>query len=252
MISNLNKILLLDIGNSNIKAAISSENRFKFVKNIPYQKKVFVSVLSAFLNSQKTSISKASISVSDTRLQSKAIEVLKKSGIKDVFSIHQSGNIPIKLNYEKSLGPDRICGAVASVFLNPVKKNILFVDFGTATTYNLIKNKTFVGGLIAPGISTSLNSLIHTTSLPQIKISAQTNLININTQSNIKAGVYFTALFTFEKVITMLKIKNKDLYVIITGGLGKLIMQNSKSADSYEEHLVLKGLDIITKFNGHN
>ena len=242
-------ILLLDIGNSNIKAAISIDTRLKFIKNISYQKKDFVSILLTFLKNQKISISKTAISISDNRLHSKAIKILKKAGIKSVLSIRQFSNIPIKINYGKSLGPDRICGAVASVFLNPNKKNILFVDFGTATTYNLIKNKSFVGGMIAPGIATSMNSLIKDTSLPKIKISAQKSLLNYNTQSNIKAGVYFTALFTFEKVISELKIKNKDLYVIITGGLGKLIMQNSNSADSYDEHLVLKGIDIIAKFN---
>ncbi len=241
--------LLLDFGNSNIKAAISTVNRFKFIKNIPYQKNDFASIFSAFLNSQKTSISKAAISVSDTRLHSKAIKLLNKAGIKNVFSVNQVGSIPVKLKYGKSLGPDRICGAVASIFLNPDKKNILYVDFGTATTYNLIKNKSFIGGMIAPGIATSMNSLIKNTSLPKIKISIQKSLINKNTTSNIKAGVYFTALFTFEKVISELKIKNKDLYVIITGGLGKLIMQNTKSADSYDEHLVLKGIDIIAKIN---
>jgi type III pantothenate kinase len=204
------------------------------------------------LNSQKISISKAAISISDNRLHSTAIKILKKTGIKAVITIHQSSNIPIKINYGKSLGPDRICGAVASVFLSPDKRNILYVDFGTATTYNLIKNKSFVGGMIAPGIATSMNSLIKNTSLPNIKISAQKSLINNNTTSNINAGVYFTALFTFEKVISELKIKNKDLYVIITGGLGKLIMQNSNSADSYDEHLVLNGIDIIAKFNEFN
>jgi type III pantothenate kinase len=241
--------LLLDIGNSNIKAAISTDNRFKFIKTIPYQKNDFVSIFSAFLDSRNTSISKVAISVSDNRLRSKAVKLLKKSGIKNVFSVNQAGSIPIELKYGKSLGPDRISGAVASVFLNPEKRNILYVDFGTAITYNLIKNKSFVGGMIAPGIATSMNSLIKNTSLPKIKISVQKSLINNNTTSNIKAGVYFTALFTFEKVISELKIKNKDLYVIITGGLGKLIMQNSKSADSYDKHLVLKGIDIIAIFN---
>ncbi len=245
----MNTYLLLDIGNSNIKVALSSHNRFRFLKSVTYFKNNFKKILSDIIEDCKFPIKSAGISLTDFRLQPDAEKVLRKSGIRDFIFTDKSIKLPIKINYKSRLGSDRICGAVAASSLFPKRKNILYVDFGTATTYNLIINKVFEGGMITPGVLTSLKSLIRNTSLPDVKLSAQFSIVNKNTLSNIKAGVYFNTLYSFERIVNELKKKHRNLFVIVTGGMSRLIIKNTNLISEIDNNLVLKGIDIILKFN---
>jgi len=241
----LSTYLLLDIGNSNIKIALSSNNRFRLVNNLVYTKEKFSDILDMVLQTIKCHIDFAGISLTDSKLKPETKKSLKRFGISNLIFIDSLTQSPIKISYKKTLGSDRICGGVAASYLYPERKNILFVDFGTATTYNLITNKIFQGGMITPGISTSLNSLIGSTALPEVKLSVQKFLINKDTISNIKAGVYFNVLYSFERIISELKKKYRNLFIIVTGGNKKLIIRNTKLINAIESNLVLKGIAII-------
>jgi type III pantothenate kinase len=127
----------------------------------------------------------------------------------------------------------------------PNRKKILVIDFGTSTTYNLIINGVFEGGMITPGIDTSLRSLIENTSLPIVKITPRKKLITNDTKNNIKSGIWFQHFFAVESIILKLKKKHRNLFVISTGGLSKLIYEQTNLINRFEKNLVLEGINFI-------
>jgi type III pantothenate kinase len=242
------KNILIDIGNSAIKIGIGNlkNQSVKLLKRFPYSKSNF----------EKDFIKNCENIFVLSSVNKVGISILKggnKKFIKNYFEknlnttpvfVNRNLKLPIKINYSLGLGNDRICNAVASnrIFL---KKNILVIDFGTATTFTLISNNVLRGGMISPGIKTSLNSLIGKTSLPKINLGFPKKLINNNTPDNIKAGVLYQSLFSVERIIYELIKKNKGLFVVTTGGFANLISRKTKLINKIDENLVLKGINII-------
>ena len=159
--------------------------------------------------------------------------------------INKKIKLPIKIKYSSTLGSDRICSAVAAFSKYRKRKKILIIDFGTATTYNLLINGIYEGGIITPGVETSLHSLINKTSLPIVKLDSKVKLITNDTINNIKSGIWFQNLYTVERIIQEIKKKHKNLFVIATGGLSHLIYGKSELIDKLEKDLVLEGINFI-------
>jgi len=239
--------LLIDIGNSDIKAAasVSGTAEVKLLKRFSYSKNEFEKDLKKnFPDTTGRTFNQIGISVLSNDNKKFLKEYFKtKYKITPRF-VSDEIELPIRINYSKGLGNDRICNAVAA-YLIYGRKDMLVIDFGTATTYTLINGNILNGGLIAPGIKTSLSSLINNTSLPQVRLNFTKKLINTDTLNNIKAGVLFQSLFTVERIITELRKKHKGLYVISTGGYSKLISAKTKFINKTDSHLVLKGINLI-------
>ncbi len=238
---------LIDIGNSNIKTAISIDNKIFKVKRYNYSKEKFSKILNDILIYKKNYFESIGISCLNKNYK-KIIDnkIKKKYSIKPLF-VKFENNLPIKLEYEKTLGADRISSAVAAALKYKNKKNILVIDFGTATTYNLICNKTFKGGIITPGLLTSLHSLKLNANLPFPRLRNNFRLISKKTNTNILSGVMYQSIFTTENIIKILKEKYSDLYVISTGGLAEFIYKKSCLIDKNEKNLVLEGINYIIK-----
>lgn len=240
--------LLIDIGNSCIKTGIGEEGNLdiKAVHSLNYTAIDFGKVIIAYLENllREKKFKKAGISVLNKNYKGFLNELLQSVyGIKPVF-INRNIKLPLRINYTAGLGNDRICAAAAakSIFK---KKSILIIDFGTATTYTIVSNDIITGGLICPGIKTSLNSLLEKTTLPAVSLNFPKNLFNANTRDNIKAGILFQSLFTAEKVIAEAKKKYRDLYIVATGGFSSLIFGKTKLINSIDKDLVLKGINFI-------
>lgn len=166
-----------------------------------------------------------------------------KFKIEPIF-ISRKLKLPVSVKYSQSLGNDRICNAAAaSVIYN--KKNTLIIDFGTATTFTLLSDKILTGGMILPGIKTSLLSLTGRTSLPEVNLTFPRSLINNNTIDNIRAGVLYQSLFSAERIIRETGKKYKGLFVIATGGYSKLISGKTGLINITDRYLALKGINII-------
>lgn len=144
-------------------------------------------------------------------------------------------------------GADRIVDVVAAYTLygGPT----LVIDFGTATTYDLVTGSgKFVGGVISPGIRTAANSLTqHTAKLPEIEIRMPEKVIGKETVSSMQSGLMFGYIGQTEYIISRIKKESgiNDLKVVATGGLGKMISESTDSIDYYDPTLTLKGLQII-------
>ncbi|MBL8008174.1 MAG: type III pantothenate kinase [Ignavibacteria bacterium] len=239
--------LLIDIGNSDIKAgkAVFPGKSIRLLKRFSYTKENFEHDFRENIDGLTDSgFNKIGISV----LSERNISFLKNFfGKKFTLSpefINRNSNLPVKIRYSESLGNDRICSASAAQILYG-KKNILVIDFGTATTFTLLCKGIITGGIISPGIKTSLNSLISNTTLPGIRLAFPRKLYGNNTENNIKAGVLYQSLFSAERIIKETRKKYPDLFVAATGGLAGLISGKTSLINTVDRYLVLKGINFI-------
>jgi type III pantothenate kinase len=151
----------------------------------------------------------------------------------------------------KEIGPDRIVDAVAGyeIYGGPV----IVVDFGTATTYDLIgPNGTFEAGITAPGIETAARSLWGGAAmLPAIEIKKPKSILAKETISSMQAGLVYGTIGQTEYIIEKIKKESgySDVTVVATGGLGKIIARETESIDIYKPDLTLDGLRLIYNKN---
>lgn len=162
--------------------------------------------------------------------------------------------INIKYDNPREVGADRIVNAVAAHEI--YKKPVIIIDFGTATTFCAVtKDGDYLGGAICPGIKISAQALFERTAkLPDVKLVRQDNIICKNTISSIQAGIFYGYVgqvdYIVEKMIEeMKKHGEKTPYVVATGGLARLIMEDSKYIDELNPFLTLQGLKIIFEKN---
>lgn len=139
-------------------------------------------------------------------------------------------------------GADRLIGVVKAVKLYP-KRNLMILDFGTATTYEVLSNSVYIGGGILPGVHMSINALFSNTSkLPKVKFDKPETILGRNTVEQIQAGMFFGYTGQIKEIIKKVKDEVEDLYVIATGGLGRCISKELDEIDEYLENLATDGL----------
>lgn len=159
--------------------------------------------------------------------------------------------INIAMENPRALGADRIVDAVAAFELcgGPV----LVIDYGTATTYDLINEKgVFVAGVIAPGIRISAKALWEDTAkLPEIEISKPSSIMAQDTIKGMQAGVMYGQIGQTEYIISQFRKESgyENLKVVATGGLGRVIAEQTDAIDVYNSSLTLDGLRIIYEKN---
>ena len=155
--------------------------------------------------------------------------------------------IKIKTANPKETGADRIVDAVAGYELygGPV----IVVDFGTATTYDLITpDGEFIGCVISPGIRTSANALWQQAAkLPEIEIRKPETILTKETVSAMQAGLVYGYIGQTEYIIRKIIEESgfDKVKVVATGGLGKMISEETDCIDYYDANLTLKGLQLI-------
>ncbi len=151
--------------------------------------------------------------------------------------------IKIKLDKPEEIGADRLVNAVAVI--KHYKAPAIVVDFGTATTFEVIdKSGAFCGGAIAPGVNLANNALhMAAAKLPKVSISRTKKIMGTNTVSAIQSGIYWGYVGMVEGMIKRLseEMKVKPL-VIATGGLAPLFQGDIPLIDKIDEELTLKGL----------
>ena len=152
----------------------------------------------------------------------------------------------IPYNDPSQLGADRICSVVAArkKFGGPA----VIVDFGTATTYDVISSKgEYLGGVIAPGVVTAGRNLTEKTALLQLaSFQFPAQVIGKSTKDAVQSGIMYNALDGFEGMIRRLRrVAGKYTQVIATGGMAPVIMEMTNEIKYMEPNLVLEGARII-------
>ena len=151
----------------------------------------------------------------------------------------------IDVNY-KQVGSDRLTNAIG--LLNH-KDNFIILDFGTATTFDVITKKSYKGGVIAPGIKISLNTLSDkATLIPKINLKKIKNIIGIDTISAVRSGFFWGYAGLIDNIFNLIKKETrKSFKLVITGGFSDLFKNSIKSKVVQDKNITVKGLIKISK-----
>ena len=171
----------------------------------------------------------------------------KKTKVKcyEVKKLDLKSLINIKVSY-KQVGSDRITNAISLV---NNKNNFIILDFGTATTFDVIVKDTYVGGIIAPGISLSLNTLSDkATLIPKINLKKIKNIIGKDTISAVRSGFFWGYAGLIDNIINLIKKETrKSFRVIITGGFSGLFKKSINTKVSHNKDITINGLIRISE-----
>ena len=159
----------------------------------------------------------------------------------------------INIDNPGTLGADRVAYAVAAVHHYPVP--LITIDMGTATTVGVVdENKTFIGGMIVPGVMVSLNALAGgTAQLPHISLDPPKHAIGRNTVECMQNGIIFHNAAGVDGMIERIEQQlGKKCTVVMTGGLSTVIAPHCKHELILDPELLLKGLVILYHKNARN
>jgi len=158
----------------------------------------------------------------------------------------------IRIENPREVGADRIVNAVAAIELYGGLKPLVVVDFGTATTFDVIDVKgNYIGGAIVPGIGVSTEALYQRAAkLPRIELTKPKSVIGRNTVHSMQAGIIFGYAGQVDGIVD--RITNElgaEPTVIATGGMAELIASESRTIDTTNPLLTLEGLRLIYNRN---
>ncbi|MCG3266484.1 type III pantothenate kinase [Yoonia sp. I 8.24] len=152
-----------------------------------------------------------------------------------------------------AVGPDRIVNAAGAY--DRFGGNLIVVDFGTATTFDVVDTDgAYVGGVIAPGVNLSLEALHNAAAaLPHVDITMPQRVVGTNTVACMQSGVFWGYIGLVREICARIKAeRDAPMKVIATGGLAPLFQQADNLFDSYDDDLTMHGLTVINKYNKEN
>jgi type III pantothenate kinase len=158
--------------------------------------------------------------------------------------------LSIKTENPLEVGADRIVNAVAAHHY--YGGTMIVVDFGTATTFDLVTAKgEYRGGVIAPGLTISAEALFaRAARLPRVEIRKPAHLVGTNTVASMQSGLYWGYIGLVEGIIQRIRAEEPEVErVVATGTLAPLIHEETKSIDVVDLELTLKGLKLIYERN---
>ena len=252
-------ILTVDIGNSNINFGLFEGEKIKFVARIAtdtakteYEYAGAISNALAIYNVDKAEIRGAIISSVVPPLNN-----AMKCAVKLLYGVDAllvgpgiKTGINIHCDNPSSVGADIICACVAAHYLYGSPS--LIVDMGTATKMMVMNDKgAFIGVSIIPGVLVSLDALAkRTAQLPMVSLEAPKCVVGKNTSDCMRSGIVFGNASMIDGMIERICDEiGSDLPVYATGGLASVITPHCKHKITYDEYLVLKGLNIIYSKN---
>ena len=240
-----------DIGNSETKVfLVNSKN--KIIRNINFSsKQINNKILNQkfrYLVRDFKSINKilfCSVVPKSFYLIKKFLSKKIKKRCYEVKDLKLRQLINIKVNF-KQVGSDRLTNAIS--LLNS-KDNFIILDFGTATTFDVITQKTYRGGIIAPGIKISLNTLSDkATLIPKINLKHIKKVIGIDTISAVRSGFFWGYAGLIDNIVNLIKKETgKSFKLVITGGFSDLFKKSIKTKLKQNKDITIKGLIKISK-----
>jgi type III pantothenate kinase len=238
--------LIGDIGNSEIKVCLIN-NQKKIIKKINFSNnKISSSKISKSLkifNRYLPKIEKilfCSVVPTTFKLIKRYLNNKTKIKCNEIKELKLSSLIDIKVNY-KQVGSDRLTNAISLI---NKKKNFIIIDLGTATTFDVLINKSYKGGIIAPGIKLSLNTLSDRASLiPKINLKNIKKVIGDDTVSAVRSGFFWGYAGLIDNIVKLIKKETgKSFDVIITGGFSNLFKNPINTKVYHNKDITINGL----------
>jgi len=152
------------------------------------------------------------------------------------------------------VGPDRLVNAAGAYARHG--GNLIVVDFGTATTFDVVaRDGAYIGGAIAPGVNLSLEALhMAAAALPHIDISKPQKVVGTNTVDCMQSGVFWGYIGLVREICARIRAErdSEDMKIVGTGGLAPLFQQTEELFDVIEDDLTMHGLTVIHDYNNAN
>lgn len=259
----MNILMTIDVGNTNINLGLMHDNdvigSFRLTTKTPRTSDEFGLCIKELLdttNIKDTDIEAVIISSVVPKimysLNSAIIKYLHQEPI--IVGPGIKTGISIRTDNPREVGADRIVD-IAYAY-HTFHKPCIIVDFGTATTFDYVsEDGVFKYTVIAPGLGIAANALTsQTAKLPEIEIKKPKSILNGNTIMGMQAGVVYGYIGTVEYIIKQMQkeLKIDDCTVIATGGLGRVITNETDSIDIYDADLAYKGMRILYDMNKEN
>ena len=243
--------LIGDIGNTEIKVCLVDNNNKIFKKIIFSNRNISLSKLKFNLKKLDKYLSKVekilfcSVVPKSFQLIKKYLKMKTKIRCIEIKQLNLSSIIKIKVNYNQ-VGSDRLVNAIS--LLNNIN-NFIIIDLGTATTFDVLVKNIYKGGIIAPGIKISLNTLSEKASLiPKIDLKNVKKVIGADTTTAVRSGFLWGYAGLIDNIVKLIKKETrKSFKVVITGGFSKLFKNPIKTNVTIDKDITLKGLIKILK-----
>src|SRR5437870_6740383 len=244
--------LLIDVSNSYAKLAFASRERVSNPARIPTSE-LSSSVVAEFLRRRQVN----KIVVSSVVPQKKSAISKAVHDKAQVLWLNWKLKLGVAIDYPKpqSIGADRLANAaaVAELYGFPA----VVVDFGTAVTFDIVsERRTYIGGVIAPGLETMTNFLYQRTALlPRISLKEPRLAVGKSTTAAMLSGAVFGYRGLVREIIARIKAEQfprKKVHVVATGGYARLIARRLPEIGVVHPHLTLEGLRIIANLNDHS
>jgi type III pantothenate kinase len=244
------KFLIGDIGNTSTKICILNNDlkilrsyNFKTIKML--KGNILKTVIRKRINKGLNPIFLFSSVVPKVFLNIKKGLKFSKYKVLELKNLNLNKVIKINVKNKKQLGSDRIANAIGAKKF----KNCLVLDFGTATTFDVIKNGRYEGGVIAPGVKLSIKNLSQATALlPLINLSSNQKKIGKNTKEALNAGFIWGYEGLLNNIIDKIILKNKKKFkIILTGGYANFFKKMIKKNVTVDQDITIKGIANIYK-----
>lgn len=245
-------LLAIDIGNTNIVFALAGNAQWRIRTDVHRTADEYAVWLFALMREkglQPKNISAAIVSsvVPDVNF---AIKSFVRQYLKQEPMMITGGEIdlgmPVNIDNPRELGADRLINAFAAWEAH--KQALIVIDFGTATTFDVVSGKgEYLGGVIAPGINLSLEALrAAAAKLHGVAIAHPSKVIGTSTTGAMQSGIYFGYAGLIEGIVTRIKEeRGESMKVIATGGLAPLYAEATKVIDLVDPDLTICGLELI-------
>jgi type III pantothenate kinase len=244
------KHLVGDIGNTSTKICILN-NKFKIIKffefetdkiyNASYLRIILKNYLNKDLNPNFLFSSVVPLAFKEIKKKFKS----KKYKFFEIKDFNLRKIIKINVKNKKQLGSDRIANAIGAKKF----KNCLILDFGTATTFDVIRNGVYEGGVIAPGVKLSIMNLSKSTALlPLINLNSRQKSYGKNTKEALNAGFVWGYEGLINNIINKIIFNGKTKYkIILTGGYANFFKKVIKRKTLIDQDITVKGISKVYK-----
>ncbi|OGH55765.1 MAG: hypothetical protein A3G34_11395 [Candidatus Lindowbacteria bacterium RIFCSPLOWO2_12_FULL_62_27] len=246
------KTLAVDIGNTNITLGVFQDSRLLCSARAVTGRRTVDEmevVISALLAQRGVALSKIAVSVVASVVPDVTpalVSALRRHHrtVVDVNDPKARALVPVDYRPVASVGADRLANAVAAHQMYPKGRAKIVVDFGTATTFDCVSaDGVYLGGAIHPGVEISAQSLFEKTAqLPRIDFTPERRAVGKDTQSSIRAGLFFGIVGAVRELIRQIEREIGPSYRIGAGGLAPLVCPAVGGFHAVDADLTLKGI----------